>query len=73
VAGHAVATEEHFHGPQGQADLDLLADKAVGDAVVVVVHLDVVVDVHPGLIPLGELVASAREGPQGRPVQFLEE
>jgi len=65
--------EARFHGPQGQADLDLLADEGVGDAVVVVVHLYVVVDVHPGLLPLGELVAPAREGFESRPVQLLEE
>lgn len=39
----------------------------------VVFHVDVVVDVHPGLLPLGELVALSGERLQGRLVKLLEE
>jgi len=34
------------------AHIDLLFDELIGDAVVVAVDLDVVVDVDPGLLPV---------------------
>ena len=57
----------------GEPDLDPLVHELVGDAVVVVLDGDVVVDVDAGIAPLGELVARRGERAQERAVELLEE
>ena len=55
------------------AHVDELADELIGHRVVVVVRLDVVIDVDPGVPPRGELIALGRKWPECRPVQELEQ
>ena len=62
MAGDALAGMQDLHRRPGQPDVDLGPDELVGDAVVVVLDLDVVVDVHAGLLPLGELIALEGKG-----------
>jgi hypothetical protein len=56
MRGDAPALEEELDDGRGEADLDALVQELVGDAVVVVVDGDVVVDVDASVGPLGELV-----------------
>jgi hypothetical protein len=53
----------------GVAHLDLLVDELVGDGVEAVIHLDVVVDVDPAALPLGQLVGGGGQGHKRRTVQ----
>ena len=54
MACDAPALEEDLHGSLRDAHLHLLLfDDLVGDRVVVPFHLDVIVDMDPGLFPLG--------------------
>ena len=52
VRGHPCSFVEYLHGVGGEADLDLGAQQLIGHGVVVPVHLHVVVDADPGLLPL---------------------
>jgi hypothetical protein len=58
MAGYSFIFEEDLQGGGRQADIDLLSDKLVGNAIVVAIHLDMVVDVDSGLFPLRILIRS---------------
>ena len=48
-------------------------DKLIGNAVVVPIHLDMVVDVDPGLFPFRILIGGGRQGKEGRFVNGVKE
>jgi hypothetical protein len=73
VRGHAAGFEKHLDDPRGDPGLHRGVDQGVGDAVVVVLDLDMVIDVDGAILPGRELVATRREGPERRAVQALEE
>ena len=73
VRGDPPALEKDLDDGGGEADLDALMQELIGDAVVVVVDGDVVVDVDAGVEPVGELVAGRRQRAQQRTVELLEE
>ena len=73
VSSDAAALEEDLNGGGGEAGFDLLVDTAVGNAVVVAVDLDVVVDVDPRLLPLGEDEGFGGQRLEPRPLQFLKQ
>ena len=73
VRSHALAAVKDLHRGQRRADLHHLPGQHVGHAVVVAVDLDVIVDVDARRRPLLELKAFARQRPQRRPVQLLEQ
>ena len=73
VRSHALATVEDLHRGQRRSDLHHLPGQHVGDAVVVEVDLDVIVDVDARRRPVLELKAFLRQRPQRRPVQFLKQ
>ena len=50
----------------GDTHIDLFFNQVVGDAVVMSVHLDVVIDVYPGFFPLGKRIGCLRQGLQCR-------
>ncbi len=56
MACHPPVFEEDFHARGCETDIDLLSCQLIGDAVVVAVDLDMVVDIDPGLFPFGILV-----------------
>ena len=56
MAGDALPLVEALHGTLAVPGLQALPDQLIGHRVVVTVDLDVVVDVHPHLLPLGEFV-----------------
>ena len=61
VGGDALAAVEELDGVSGVSGEELAPDQRVGDGVVVAVELDVVVDVHTDLLPLGEDVGLGGE------------
>ncbi len=63
---------ENLHGAGGEAHLDLGADEAMRDAVVMRLDLDVIVDADPADPPLGEHVRVLRQNLQCRPVDLLQ-
>ena len=63
VRRHALAAMEDLDRVGGVADLDLLADQLVRDAVGVALDLHVVVDVRAAQLPVREDVARGRQGP----------
>ena len=65
VRGHPRALVEDLHGVGGEADLDLGAQELIGHGVIVPVHLHVVVDADPRLLPLLVLVGPGRQGLEG--------
>ena len=73
VAGDTDAMVEDFDGRDRQADLDLLFHEAIGDAVVVVVRADMVVEIDAGLVPLGILIARGGQGIEGGLVQVFKQ
>src|SRR5256886_14698701 len=73
MRGDAPAFEKLFDGGVGEADLDPLMHELVGDAVVVVLDEDVVVDVHAGVAPLGEFIPTGREWAEQRTIELLEQ
>src|SRR5450756_1558130 len=56
MARHPPAPDEDLDRASAGTDVDLFADEAVRDAVVVAIELDVVVDAHLRLFPDGVLV-----------------
>lgn len=73
MAGDAYSLMETLHGRGRDPHLDLFPDQSVWNAVVVARHLDVVVDVHPGLPPFDIFVPILRQRLQRRPIERLEE
>src|SRR4030042_5240573 len=53
VRGDSASLEEDLHGGIRKPDIELFMDQLVRDAVVVMVHLDVIVDIDPGALPFG--------------------
>jgi hypothetical protein len=53
MRGDALTLVEFLDGARGEADLDLGADEAMRDAIVVSLDLDVIVDTNPADSPLG--------------------
>ena len=69
MGGHALALEEALHRGGGEAHVELVAHQMVRHAVVVAVDVHVVINVHRGALPFGELVALLAAGaswPGGR-------
>jgi len=73
VGRHAVAVVDDLERRGSEAHLYLLTDEAVRNAVEVLLYGDVVVDVDPGLAPLGVLVARGGKRLQGGPLHALEQ
>ena len=73
VAGNALALVEDLHRGRGETHSDLGAGVAVGHRVVVAIKLDVVVDAHPGKLPLRQLIARQRQGLERGAILLLED
>ena len=70
---NTLAAVQTLHGGDGEAHVDLAPDQGVRDGVVVAVDLDVVVDVHTRLLPLGEHVALSGKRAKCRALGLLEQ
>ena len=73
VAGDALAAVQALHGVGGETHVDFAPHQGVRDGVVVAFDLDVVVDVDPCLLPLGEHVALGGKGAKGGTVELFEQ
>jgi len=74
MQGHAATVPEDLHHRDRRADVDTLADELVGDAVVVVVEFEVVVDVDADVdFPCGDVEAPWWQRPPRRPIELLPE
>src|SRR4051812_13906817 len=72
VAGDATATMKGLDHGVGYAQLDGLTDEGIWHAVQPRLVIDVVVDVHLGLLPAREFPSRRRQRAQRRPIQRLE-
>lgn len=73
MGSHSPVFEEDLHGAGGEAHINLLFYKLIGNAVVVSLDIDVVIDIDSGLFPFGILVRCAGQRLEGGPVDCLEE
>ena len=69
----ARAPLKHFDGRRRQPNVELLMDERIWDGVAMVRDVDVVIDVHARLAPLGVDEALGRQRPQSGPIETLEE
>ena len=53
MAGHAFALVEEFHHLGTQTHVELLLDQRIGHGVVVAFDFHVVINIDPGVFPLG--------------------
>jgi hypothetical protein len=61
MGGHIFAFIKTFHDICRKPDIKLFFDHLVRHAVIMPIDFDMIVDVHPGFFPLGELVAVYRQ------------
>src|SRR5215475_3610539 len=73
MGGDPLAPGEDLHGACGEPHLDFAAGEAVGNAVEVILDLDVKVDADAAYAPFGKHVGLYRQGLERWPVQFLKE
>ena len=73
MCGDPLTLVEYLDGAGSEAHLDLGADEAMRDAVVMRLDLDVIVDADPADPPLGEHVRALRQVLECRPVDLLQQ
>ena len=61
MAGHPFVFVKALYGSGRDAHIELFCDQLMGHTVVMPLDFDVVVDMHPGLFPLGILVGANRQ------------
>jgi hypothetical protein len=62
VTGHPASLMKDLHRPTSHSEFDSLVDQLIGDAIVVLIGLNVVVDIDTGLFPLGKFVPIPGQG-----------
>jgi len=62
MSGHPSIPEQDLHCSGSQAHIYLLLYQLIGYTVVMAIELDMVVDIDPGLSPLGILIPTIRQG-----------
>ncbi len=72
MRSHPVPLVQAFDRGRGGTDIQLLAHQTMGNAVKMVVHLNVVIDMDPGFDPEGELVRGLGQRQHRRPVELFE-
>src|SRR5262249_32947669 len=73
VSSDPLTLDENLDGACGEAHLDFGAGEAVGNAVVVIVDVDMIVDADARRAPSGEHVRPDRQGLDRRPIEFFQE
>lgn len=73
MSGDAAVLEQDLDHARGEADIDLPSDELIGDAVVVAVDLDVVVDIDRCLLPFRVFIGMERQRLQGGLVDRFKE
>ena len=72
MAGDALSTVKDFNRKRGDACLDHLTDPGVRDAIAMLVHFNVVVDMNRDHLEMGHLIALHRQRLQRRRIEFRE-
>src|SRR5690606_477060 len=72
MGSHPDVVVEDLNRGIREASLHLRVDEGVGNAVVVLLDLDVIVDVDRAPLPMPDLVALRGEGPKQRTVELFE-
>jgi hypothetical protein len=72
MRGDPLALQEDLDGPGGQPDIDLGAGEAIGNALVIGVGLDVIIDTDAARPPLGEDVRLDRQGLERWTIDLLQ-
>jgi hypothetical protein len=62
MRGDALSSEEDFHRSGGDAYVNFAAYEPIGNAIVVLVDLDVIVNADTAKLPLGEHIWFGRQG-----------
>ncbi|MGY2922931.1 hypothetical protein ACVWYP_008561 [Bradyrhizobium sp. USDA 3262] len=73
MRGDPLALVEDLHGAGSEPHLDLGAGEAMGNAIVMLLHLDVVIETDTADTPLGEHVGGCRQRLECRPVDLFEQ
>ena len=73
MGGDAFAELKDFDGGGGEASLQLLTGELIGNAVVMPVDLDVVIDVGADGFPIGHHIAFGRQRLKSGPIHFDEQ
>jgi len=73
MSGDPLALQKDLDGTRRQPRLDLTASKAVGDAVEVVLDLDMVVDADPTNAPFGKAIGLRGQRLEAGPVELFEQ
>src|ERR1700688_1639185 len=70
---HTLTTQENLDGFLGDPRIDLLAQKVVGNTVVMFGNLDVIIEIDPTALPLGILVGLIGQWRERRTIEFVEQ
>ena len=73
MCGNAVAAMEYLERTFGQARPQLLAQERVRDGVIMLLHLNVIVETGATLCPFGILLGLLRQGFESRTVQVVKQ
>jgi hypothetical protein len=73
IEGDSLALEEGLDRGVGETDIDPFVDQPVGDTIVVVIHLNMVIDIDLGPAPVGLDESMGRQGFESRFVQALKQ
>ena len=73
MAGHAFPLVEEFHDLRTQTHVELLLDQRIGHGVVVAFDFHVVINIDPGVFPLGIFIGLRWQGPEGGTVERLKQ
>ena len=73
VAGHAFALVEDFHHRGHSGVRQVAVDQGVGHRVVVAFDFHVVIDIDPGVFPLGILIGLRRKRPERGAVECVKQ
>jgi hypothetical protein len=66
MRGDSTTLEENLHRGIRETNIELFMDQRVRNAVVVMIHLDVIIDIDPGCFPFGIKIGVNREGFENR-------
>jgi hypothetical protein len=73
MAGDLLALDEDLYGTRCEPNLDFAASEAVGNAIEVMLGLDVIIDADAAEAALGEYVRFYRQGLERQSVKLLQE
>jgi hypothetical protein len=73
VTGNPSSLMEDLHGVCGYTNIDLLFYQLIGDGVIITLDLDMIIDMNPGLLPLGVDIGLSRKGFKGGLIQGFKE